>query len=92
MVGLGNVMEDESFFKKKQPKMKKSQMGQNQRNARLGKIIDLQQSLTTTYGPQVKTLVNPGKVGSVFDIDSNQFARLYGEEKKQEFDKQTARK
>ena len=52
----------------------------------------MQQSLSITYGPDVKTLVNPGKIGSVIDMDTDAFDRLYGEEKKQEFDKQIARK
>ena len=39
----------------------------------------MQQSLSTTYGPEVQALVNPGKIGSVIDMDTATFARLYGE-------------
>lgn len=63
-----------------------------QRTKRLNKIVSMQQSLSITYGPDVNKLVNPGKVGSVIEMDTDTFARLYGNEKKQEFDKQTARK
>ena len=52
----------------------------------------MQQSLSTTYGPDVKSLVNPGNIGSVIEMDNDTFERLYGDEKKQEFDKQTSRK
>lgn len=79
MVGLAKHAMNDSFFKRKQPKMRVFPKPEEQRNKKLNKIVTMQQSLSTTYGPEVHTLVNPGKIGSVIEIDSDTFARLYGD-------------
>ena len=87
-----NNTSDESFLKSKRPEMRRYPQPASQRDNHVTDIIKLQNSLKSTYGPEIKKLVNPGKVGTMIDLDKSQFEKMYGVEKKQDFEKQKARK